>query len=230
MKKLFLILSIATCLTGCVRDQVSRSEIEKLISATQKSNDKILAKMQDTAAKYGKAGDEWSNEIIVTFSKNHRRIQSFLDSLNSIDKASRAPAAHQLIHSTLEKFSVDYPYEATIAEETPLDLIILQIVEQENVYLRQWQTVSAYKFNAFETTIMLDKVKFKPDENITGTMSLMGYSEERLPTMRLNGKILDVKAGKAHFSLTPSELAGRDSLKAEVVFPGTVFTKSIPVK
>ena len=83
----------------------------------------------------------------------------------------------------------------------------------------------SFSFNNFELVVIPDKVNYKKDEKITGKVFLAGYSDELRRPMRMNGREIDVKAGKGLFSIEPKDLNGESKqLKAEMSFPDTTFT------
>jgi hypothetical protein len=56
----------------------------------------------------------------------------------------------------------------------------------------------------------------------------MAYSDNMKLKVKLNGRDIEVKNGKGYFSIDPKELMPEQrSIKAEVIFPDTVYATQI---
>jgi hypothetical protein len=158
MKRLIVCILMITGLMSCNPDRIFQSDIEKLIQNKTKSNEEILGQIDVFMQKHGKDGFEFQNGIATDFSTTHKKVILFLDSLDNIDKQDRFKIANDFIDGTFKKYTIKYPYELSLTEDTPPDLIKLQIVELENVYLREWEQNISHRFNNIAATIIPDKI------------------------------------------------------------------------
>jgi hypothetical protein len=230
MTRLIAFIIIVSGLFSCNSDRIFQSDIDKLIDNKKKSTEDILEQLEKFTRKHGKDGFEFQSRIVRDFSKTHRTVISFIDSLDNIDKLARAEATNAFIEKNLKKYIIKYPYEASLTENTPLDLIKFQLVDLENTYLREWEKNVSHSFNNIAATIIPDKIGFSETEKITGTVGFMAYSDDMKLKIKMNNKDIDVKNGKGYFSVDPNELKeGQGSLKAEIIFPDTIYTTVILV-
>ena len=225
MYKQITIIVFAIGLYGCDQDRILTSDIDILIENQVKSNEDILNQMNSFIDKHGKEGFERSHEIVKDFVKIHEEVKKFNVSVDKIDKSKLPQASNEFVHQTFEGLTLEHPLTITLDENTPRSLIKLQILNLENLYLRERGGQVSFSFNNFELVVIPDKVNYKKDEMITGKIFLAGYSDELRRPMRLNGREIDVKAGKGLFSIEPKDLNGESKqLKAEMSFPDTTFT------
>jgi hypothetical protein len=230
MKTPLAYIVILTGLLSCDSERIFQSDVEVLIDDKKKSTENILEQLEDFIEKHGKEGFEFENEIVGQFFKTHRDVSSFLDSLDNMDRSHRVEATYEFIDKTFDYFEIKHPYETSINENTPLNLIKLQIVDLENAYLREWETNVSHRFNNISAVIIPDKIDFAQTEKITGTVGFMAYSDDLKLVVRMNGKDIKVENGKGYFSVDPAELKeGQRHLKAEIIFSDTSYTTILPI-
>lgn len=224
----FLILTLG--LSAC-KDNVSKKDIDLLIQNQIKSSEDILVTMNEFADRHGKDGFEIQYEVAKQLTKNHQSTTKFMDSLDTINKNDLLNVVTNFIQKTWDKNTLQYPVELSISKDTPIDVIKLQIASLENTYVREWQNIGTFRLNRYEAFIIPDKISYKSNEKITGDIGLMAYSDEMKLNLKINGQEIECKNGIGHFSIDPKSLAkGQNFLKADIVFPDTVYTKTIELK
>jgi hypothetical protein len=230
MTRLITFIIVVIGLSSCNQDRIFQSDIEKLIHNKKKSTEDILGQLDGFIQKHGKDGFEFQNGIVKDFFKTHKIVMSFIDSLDNIDKRDRLEATNDFIEKNFKKYAIKYPYEVSLTKDTPLDVIKFEIVDLENGYLREWEENVSHRFNNVSATIIPDKIGFSDTEKITGTIGFMAYSDNLKLKIRMNEKDIEVKNGMGYFSIDPKELKeGQGILKAEIIFPDTIYTTTILV-
>ena len=231
MNKLTIIIFLAIGLFACEQDKILPSDVDVIIANQVKSNEEIIKQMTAFIDKHGKDGFESSFEIVERFVKIHDDVKDFITSLEKMDKHRLARESNEFVKSAFSALPIEHPLTITLNEDTPASLIKLQIVNLENLYLRERGGQVSYSFNNFELVVIPDKIEFQKGENITGRMGLMGYADQMKRPMKMNGSEIEVREGLGFFSVAPSDLIeGQKSLKAEIIFRDTTFTSFLKLR
>lgn len=226
-----ILLIILLGLSACTNDNVSKSDIDGLIQNQIKSCEDILSNMNAFTDKHGRDGFEIQYEVSKHLTDIHKRTSEFMDSLDIINKNDLQNVVNNFISKTWGKYSLQYPIEISISKDSPISLLKLQIATLENTYLREWQNLGTFRLNRYSAFIIPDKITYKSNEIITGDIGLMAYSDEMKLNIKINGQEIECKNGIGHFSVDPSSLTkGQNFLKADIIFPDTVYTKTIELK
>ena len=234
MKKFLGSIIVSAGLIGCNSDKISNSDIQVLIDNKQKSIEDILARSKELVQKHGIYEDQ--DELVEIMFDTHKKVLSFLDTLDNLNEAYIPYAAKGFINDTF------YPEEIPFTEDTPASLIKLHIVYLENERL-SWQAdaiaqnetasglhESALRFIKVSLVVIPDKIGFNETEKLTGTVALMGWPAKMKQTIFVNDKEVEPTEGEGHFAIDPKELKGQDSLRARIVLPDRTYSASIPIR
>lgn len=228
MKAIPALVILSLCLISCGvhTDANYNSEVKILIDNQIKSNEAMLNKMNDFINQHGKGGFENEFKLASTFTKIHLDIIDYLKSVDTIRVENLPKTTNDFIDKTFSSYALTFPLTLSVTEDTPPELIKLQLAILENLFLREYEDGITFKFDKMEAVIVPDKINFKKNESITGTISMRAYSSALEIRAKINGT--EVKGfGNVPFKIEPAALKAQQKLAVEVFFPNTVYKSTI---
>ena len=231
MTKTILTTSILSVLfIACNPDKIANNDIDQLIDVRKNNNENLLREMNQFIDKHGHKIYRMESDITKGFTKIHQEVLQFLDSLDAIEKQNRSSQANEFINKTFKMYKLEYPHDLLITDYTPVSLIKLQILDIENIYLREWRTSVTHKFTNTKAVIIPDQITFDKNSSISGTVGFVAFSETLKPRMRLNNKDIEVENGVGHFNINKDEIQRLKVIDLEIIFPDTLYQTSIKIK
>lgn len=228
MKTIIVIACVAFVLVSCDQKSIPKSEINLLINNQVKENEEILKTMNEFIETHGQKGFEGQFQLVNDFQNTHDEIISFMQLIDSIEDKNLSTASSNFIQETFA-WESSIPKSVMITETTSRELIKLQLINLENLLLREYKDGANFRFNAMEAVIIPDKINFENDEPITGTISMMAYSTELEIKAKVNGADV-MGSGKVPFKIDQVSVKGQDKLTLEILFPNKVYTSSLNLK
>lgn len=220
-------LFISIVLFGC-NNNALKSEVDLLTANQLKHNEEMLLEMNSFIEEHGKEGFGSQFQLVENFQTKHDSLLSFLKFLDSGNEKNLSSVSNEFYREIFSGYEISNTYPISITESTPRELIKLQLVSIENLVLREYKDGVSFRFNKMEAVIVPDKLNFKNNETITGTISMMAYSSDLEINAKING--IDIKGvGRVHFKIDPKSGKDQEELIVEVLFPNRVYKTSMDV-
>lgn len=204
--KFFSWICLASIVLGCSSTD-RESELDEFLTVLRSNNSDILEKINTIPAQVS-----WEVEMREEIDKFHKDVNSFIDSVDTIEPQILKSRVSKFIDRTFKRYNIRYPVNLDLVGSSP-EILKIQLASIEGGYLRDsdiFYKEGFVRFDSISTIIVPDKYSYERDEQITGFIAFAAYTNNidqfNSAIVKLNNKSVPLNKGRAYFNLSPAEL------------------------